>query len=266
MPSAGRLQYLEALPPPDARPRGTLLLLHAFPLSARMWEPQLTLASGGWRILAPHFRGFAGTAAEPPAKTIDDFVGDVVDFLDALHIEDAVVGGLSMGGYVALAMFRRAPTYFRGLVLADTRSQADTPQGLEGRRKMLEVVAERGPAAVADDMTPKLLGATTQRTQPELAARVRDLILANSAESIAGAVRVMMSRTDSTDLLPTMRMPVLIVVGEEDGLTPPTNSEEMHASIPGSKLVKIPAAGHLSSLEQPLEFNTALAHFLTHQV
>jgi 3-oxoadipate enol-lactonase len=251
-----------------------------------MWEPQLGLSERGWRVIAPHMRGVDGPDADPPAmndppgsggprlnppgdrgpRMIDDYAGDVIDLLDALHIEDAVIGGLSMGGYLAFALFRHAPTYFRGLVLADTRSPADTPEGLDGRRRMLELVGTKGPAAVADEMIPKLLGATTRATQPDIVAHVRSIILSNSSESIAGAVRAMMSRQDSTPLLPSIRVPTLILVGEEDTLTPPSAAEQMHALIAGSELVRIPAAGHLPNLEQPAAFNDALARFLDHRV
>jgi pimeloyl-ACP methyl ester carboxylesterase len=197
---------------------------------------------------------------------IDDYAADVIDLLDTLHIEQAVIGGVSMGGYLAFALFRRAPTYFRALILADTRSPADTPEGLEGRKRMLDLVAAQGAAAVADDMIPKLLGPTTLASRPDVVARVRSIILSNPAEGIAGAVRAMRSRPDSTPLLPSIRVPALIVVGEEDALTPPSASEQMHALIPGSELVRVASAGHLPSLEQPAAFNDALARFLDHRV
>ena len=262
MPNAGKLRYLEA-PPQGDRPRGTLVLLHAFPVNARMWEPQLALAAHGWRVVAPHLRGFDGGVTDPPASTVDDYAGDVVDLLDALHVEDAVIGGLSMGGYAAFAILRHAPRYVRGLILADTRSQADTPEGVEGRKRMLQLLADRGPSAVVDEMIPKLLGATSQAA---LGDRVRALALSNPPAAIAGAIHALMTRPDSTPLLGTIHCPTLIVVGEEDTLTPPALSEEMHRAIAGSELVIVPGAGHLSSLEQPEAFNSALASFLTHRV
>ena len=134
-----RLRNLEA-PARGPRPHGTLLLLHAFPLSAGMWEPQLALADRGWRVVAPHLRGMGGGLDEAPAASMDDYAGDVIDLLDALHIDEVVLGGVSMGGYVAFAMLRRAPRYIRGLVLADTRPQADTQEGVEGRKRMLTLV------------------------------------------------------------------------------------------------------------------------------
>ena len=265
MPAVGKLRYLEA-PPRGDRPRGTLLLLHAFPLNARMWEPQLGLVSHGWRVVAPQLRGFDDGVTDPPASTVDDYAGDVIDLLDALHLEDAVIAGLSMGGYVAFAVFRQAPRYVRGLVLADTRSQADTPEGVAGRTRMLQLLAEKGPSAVVDEMIPKLLGASTRASRPEVGDCVRALALSNPPEAIAGAIRALVTRPDSTPLLRTIHCPTLVVVGEEDVLTPPALSEEMHRAIAGSRLVIVPGAGHLSSFEQPDAFNSALAAFLTHRV
>lgn len=266
MPNVGRLRYIEAPPQGSGRLRGTLVLLHAFPLNARMWEPQLVLAAHGWRVIMPHLRGFDGGTTDPPTSTVDDYAGDVIDLLDALHIEEAVIGGLSMGGYTAFAILRHAPRYVRGLILADTRSQADTPEGVAGRTRMLQLLAEKGPSAVVDEMIPKLLGASTRLSRPELADHVRALALSNPPEAIAGAIRALMTRPDSTPLLRTIHCPTLIVVGEEDTLTPPALSEEMHRAIAGSELVVVPGAGHLSSCEQPDAFSAALAAFLTHRV
>src|SRR5579864_5870754 len=266
MPSAGRVRYLEAPPSGSGRPRGTLVLLHAFPLNARMWEPQLALADHGWRVLAPHYRGMDGGVQDPPAVSIDDYAGDVIDLLDAMHVEDAVIGGLSMGGYVAFALFRHAPSYFRALILADTRSQADTPAGIEGRKKMLEQLERGGVNAIANEMLPKLLSESTRATRPEVIARVRAMILSRPPESISNDIHALMARPDATPLLPAIRVPTLILVGEEDALTPPSAAEEMRARIAGAELVRIPGAGHLSNIDQPEIFNDALARFLDHRV
>jgi 3-oxoadipate enol-lactonase len=266
VPAIGRLRYLEATPAAAGRPRGVLVLLHAFPLNARMWEGQLALADRGWRVIAPQLRGFDGATLDPPAASIDDYAGDIIDLLDALHIHEAVVGGLSMGGYVAFAMFRHAARYFQGLILADTRSQADTPEGLEGRTRMLQLVHDRGPAAVADEMLPKLLGETTRMKRRDVVERARSLVMSSSAVAIDGAIRALMTRPDSTPLLSTMHVPTLILVGAEDTVTPPVAAEEMHRGIGGSELIVIPDAGHLTNLEQPELFNGALARFLDHRV
>jgi pimeloyl-ACP methyl ester carboxylesterase len=254
------------MPPAAERRRGVLVLLHAFPLNARMWEGQLPLANGGWRVIAPHFRGLDAGAGDPPTMSIDDYAGDVIDLLDALHVDQAVIGGLSMGGYAAFAVLRHAARYVQGLILADTRAEADTPEGLDARRKMLDLVQSKGPAAVAEEMIPKLLGETTRRSRAGVIDQVRSLVLSNSSEAIAGSVRALMSRPDSTPLLPTIHVPTLILVGAEDTVTPPALSEKMHNAIAGSELTVIPEAGHLTNLERPNLFNAALARFLSHRL
>jgi 3-oxoadipate enol-lactonase len=264
--TAGRFRYLESRPSGTDRTRGVLVLLHGFPLNARMWTDQLALSERGWHVIVPQLRGFDGGAADPPATSMDDYAGDVIDLLDTLHVHEAVIGGLSMGGYVAFAVLRAAARYVQALVLADTRPQADTPDGVAARRKMLELVQSNGAAAVADEMLPKLLGETTRATRPDVVEQVRALVLANSTEAIAGAIRALMSRPDSTPLLASIHVPTLILVGDEDVVTPRALSDEMHRAIPGSELVVIERCGHLSNLEQPAAFGTALARFLDHRV
>lgn len=224
------------------------------------------MAERGWRVLAPQFRGFDAASAEPAASSMDDYAGDVIDLLDALHIKQAVVGGLSMGGYVAFALLRLAARYVQALILADTKPQADTPEAVAGRQRLLETLEAKGPSAVADEMLPKLLGDTTLAARRHIVERVRALVQANSTEAIAGAIRALMSRVDSTPLLSSIHVPTLIIVGEEDRVTPRPLSEQMHQAIPGSELAVIDGAGHLSSLEQPAAFNLALARFLDHRV
>jgi pimeloyl-ACP methyl ester carboxylesterase len=263
-----RLRFLD-IPPrlesgPDGHGRavGTLVLIHGFPLSAHMWEPQFVISENGWRMIVPHLRGFDQGPDGRSATSMDDYAGDVIDLLDSLHVDHAVIGGLSMGGYVTFALLRHAPSYFQGLILADTRPQADTPEGKQGRERMQAMVRDKGPAAVADEMMPKLLGETTRRERSSLADEVRAIIVSNGSETIAGALTAMMTRPDSTPTLTTIKVPTLIVVGEEDTITPPQLSVEMHEAIHGSELVRIPQAGHMANLEQPKAFNDALAGFL----
>jgi 3-oxoadipate enol-lactonase len=278
----GRFRYLEAVPDPASSSspggpepamrgsagglKGTLVLIHGFPLGARMWEPQLELAGQGWRIVAPQLRGFDGPAADSVATSVDDYAGDVIDLLDALDIEQAVIGGLSMGGYITFAMFRHAPRYFRGMILADTRAEADTAGGVEGRKRMIQLVRDEGPARVADEMMPNLLGPATRANRPEVVDALRDLILSNSTDTIAGAIVALMTRLDSTPLLSQVHCPTLVVVGDEDALTPRACSEAIQHAIVGAELAVVPQAGHMSNMEQPAAFNLALARFLEHRV
>lgn len=222
-----------------------------------MWEPQFgALAEHGWRVIAPDIR----------AASMDDAAGDAVDLLDALHIKDAVIGGCSMGGYLAFNVLKHAATYVRGLLLVDTRSQADAPEALDGRKKLLRTAEEQGPMAVVEEMMPKLLGETTRRERTEVAELVRSLALRNSRQEVADMVRVLMSRPDATSLLPTIHVPTLIVVGEEDAITPPGVARQMHDGIRGSELAVMPRVGHLPNVEQPHAFNDIVTCFLDNRV
>jgi 3-oxoadipate enol-lactonase len=265
-----RLRHLDIPAKPlsgsHGRAVGTLVLIHGFPLSAQMWEPQLVLAQQGWRLIIPHLRGFGEGPSGRSVTSMDDAAADVIDLLDSLHVQQAVIGGLSMGGYVIFALLRNAASYFQGLVLADTRPQADTPEGVQARQRMLTLVREHGPVAVADEMLPKLLGESTRRQRPDLVEAARAIVLSNGTETIAGAITAMMTRPNSTPLLSTIKVPTLVVVGEEDTLTPPQLSVDMHNAIPGSELVRIPGAGHMANLEQPATFNEALSRFLQRRV
>jgi 3-oxoadipate enol-lactonase len=264
--SVGRFRYIDVPAGGQGRATGTLVLIHGFPLNPSMWDPQLVLAGRGWRIIAPELRGFGEGLADPPVTSIDDYAADTIDLLDRLHVETAVICGLSMGGYIAFSMFRHAPTYFRAMVLADTRSQGDTPEAVTGRKNMQQLAREKGAAAVADALLPKLVGDTSRRERPAVVEAVRNQIVGNSVEAIAGALTALMTRPDSTPTLATIRCPVQIIVGDEDAITPPPLSEQMHRDIPGSQLAVIKGAGHMSNMEQPAAFNDALARFLEHRV
>jgi pimeloyl-ACP methyl ester carboxylesterase len=252
----GTVRYLES---------GTgwpVVLLHAFPLGADMWRPQLEQVPEGWRYIAPDLRGF-GPAARGHAETMDDFGADVFALLNELQIDRTALGGLSMGGYVAFAMIRHEPARFNALVLADTRASADSEAGRRARSEMLDAVSTKGAAAVADMMLPKLLGRTTREQRPALEQQVRRMIEANGADGISGAIRAMMARPDSTSLLETVNVPVLLIVGDEDIVTPPADSEAMARRLARCNVVTLPRTGHLSSMEAPREFAAALADFLT---
>lgn len=252
--------HLDTKPPSGTPLLGTLLCLHAFPLNAQMWEPQLSFAQAGWRIVAPHWRGLQDE--QPPAESFDAMADSVVDLLGSLAISRAVVCGVSMGGYLAFALLRRAPQLVRALVLCDTRAEADAPQARDGRLQMLATLREKGVSAVADEMIPRLLGETTRQTQPAVADRVRALALSNRREGVAGIITAMMTRADSTPLLSTIACPTLILVGREDVITPPAMSEAMQRAVPESELVVFERTGHLPNLEQPDSFNATLARFL----
>jgi pimeloyl-ACP methyl ester carboxylesterase len=250
-------RYLEA---GAGRP---LILLHPFPMSADAWRPQFDRVPDGWRFLAPDLRGFGDpSASATPALTMDEHARDVLALMDVWRIERAVVGGLSMGGYIAFALFRLAPERIEALVLADTRPQPDSLDGRKARQALLELLHHKGIGAVADDMLPKLLGETTRRERPLVVAQVRKLIEASTPEAIDAAVHALMSRPDSTPDLARIRCPALVIVGEEDTVTPPADARALHAGIDGATLAVLAHAGHLSNLEMPDEFTNALSRFL----
>ena len=256
------IAYLDSAPG-DSTLR-TYVLLHGFPLGANQWEPQMRSIPAGWRLITPDLRGFGGSTEldSLSAMAISDYAGDVVDLLDELAVPRAVIGGLSMGGYVALALLQSAPQIIEGLVLADTRATADSPEGRANRRNMLALVDREGPSGVAREMMPKLLGKTTRELNPSAEAQVRLLIKQQAPVAIRSAIHRMMHRPDSTALLPQVTVPTLVIVGEEDELTPPEDSRRIAEAVPGAALVTIPGAGHLSNLEQPDAFNAALNGFL----
>jgi pimeloyl-ACP methyl ester carboxylesterase len=241
--------------------QGHVVLIHAFPLNATLWRAQVDRAPAGWRFITPDLPGF-GSSSAPPARTMDEMAGGILKSLDDQGIGPAVIGGMSMGGYVTFALFRLAPERFTAMVLADTRATADSEQQREGRRKMIATVIEKGPRAIADEMLPKLLGETSHRVRPAVAARVREMIERNSSEAIAAAVEAMMSRPDSRPLLNQIAVPTLVLCGAEDTLTPPSDAESLHASIRGSRLAMVSGAGHLSCLEDPDQFSSFLNSFL----
>lgn len=255
------VRYLEA---GDGRP---LILVHAFPLSADQWLPQLHRVPPGWRLIAPDVRGFRGTGQAYQdvgldTATMSSHAADVLGLMNHLDLDRAVVGGLSMGGYITLAVARVAARRLDGLVLADTKAPADNDAGRAARDAMVALVKDKGPEGVADQMLPKLLGATSKAEQPELADVLRKLVTRNTPEAITSAVLAMKSRDDATAWLASIACPTLVICGTEDVLTPPAESEALARAIPQSELVLLPRAGHLSNLETPMAFTAALGDFL----
>lgn len=240
-----------------------VLLVHAFPLRADMWEPQMESLGDRWRFIAPDLKGFGGSDAPEDASgySVDSFADDLKAVLDELGIDRAVLVGLSLGGYVAFAFLRKYRSSVSALVLADTRAEADAPENVEKRTNQQGLVREQGPGALTDGLVGALLGEPTREKKPDVVATVRSL-MENPAAGYIGALEAMKGRPDSTGDLASIDVPTLIVVGENDALTPPELSRKMHEHIGGSRLVVIPEAGHLSNLEAPEAFNGALAEFL----
>ena len=246
----------------DAGRGEALVLLHGFPFDRSMWRGQSRDLGERCRVIAPDLRGLGETPLGYAEVTMGEMAEDVAALLDALGVERAVLGGLSMGGYVAFEFFRRFPRRVRALVLADTRPQADADDARRTREETARRALADGMEPIADSMLPKLLSASTREREPEVVGRVRAMMLGTSPEGAAAALRAMAARRDQTDLLSSIDVPTLIVVGVEDAITPPSDAEAMAAKIKGARLVRIEGEAHLSNVERPEEFNRALGDFV----
>lgn len=233
-----------------------LLLVHAFPLDARMWEPQLAALSDGVAVVAPHLPGFGGTPGAGPVTSMGSAAERCLEALDAAGVERAVVCGLSMGGYVAFELWRRSRGRVIGLVLANTRAGADTQEGAAGRRALAERLRSEGSQFLVDAPPPLLSAGASD----ELRRRVREMIAGQPAAAIAAAALGMAERPDSTPDLATIDVPTLIVTSDGDTLMPAEITSTMADRIPGAELAVIQGAGHLSNLEAPGAFDELLAH------
>jgi pimeloyl-ACP methyl ester carboxylesterase len=248
----------------DTGGEGTpVLLISAFPLRGAMWEEQTAVLSNRFRVIAPDLKGFGGSDApeDHSAYSMDAYAKDLKGLLDHLGIEKAVVVGLSMGGYVAFALLRLFPACISALVLADTRAEADPPEGKDRRSAQQAQVREQGTAGLIEALSGALVGETTRQQRPQIVEQVKALMDA-PPQGLIGALEAMKNRPDSSADLPNIDVPTLVIVGEEDGVTPPEASRKIHEHVAGSQLVVLPETGHLSNLEAPEAFTEAVQGFL----
>ena len=239
-----------------------VVLLHGYPFNRSLWNEQVSALGNSYRVITPDLRGLGESDASQGPATMNRMARDVAALLDHLEISRAVVGGLSMGGYVALAFYKQFPSRVRSLILADTRAPADTEEGKQTRHQQAEKALAEGMAGIADSMLPKLLTPETVSKRPDLVKRVRDMMLKTKPEGAAGALLGMAEREDQIALLSQISCPTLILVGREDPITPVADSEKMHREIAGSRLVVIENAAHVSNLERTDQFNEELMRFL----
>lgn len=239
-----------------------LVLLHGYPFNRSMWREQAEALGADYRVITPDLRGLGETTVRDEPATMEEMARDVAALLDELGVGRAAIGGLSMGGYVALAFCRRFPLRVRALILADTRAQADTPEARLGREEQATKILAEGMESIAEGFLKKVLTPETIHERPEVSGRVREMILKTDRRGAAAALRGMALRPDRTDFLQEIFAPTLILVGSEDQLTPPADAELMKREIRGSRLNIIDGASHFSNLERPADFNQALSHFL----
>lgn len=239
-----------------------LVLIHGFPHDHTLWKPQLDGLSDAARVIAPDLRGFGSSGNVPPTMTMDDHAADIKALLDRLGIERAVIGGLSMGGYVALAFAALFPNALRGLLLCNTRAVADAEQARKARYVTAGRALSEGLNGIADEMAPKMIAERSAQRYPELTGRIHAMIARQSPQGTAASARGMALRPDRTPMLSYIQAPTLIITGSADTLIPPSDSEAMATRIPGSELVTIPDVGHLSNQEDSEAFNAAVRKFL----
>jgi pimeloyl-ACP methyl ester carboxylesterase len=235
-----------------------ILFLHGFPFDARLWSGQLAALPAGWRGVAPDLRGF-GTSPVPAALTVEAHAADAFALLDHLGVEQAVVCGLSMGGYIALAMQRSAPRRIRALILADTRAEPDSDESRRQRMRQAETVRQEGADGFIAGMLPKLLAANAR---PEIARAVEQMMRDTPPATITATLAALAERPDARPQLPHIRVPVLVMGGREDAITPPATLEGLARAIPGAALALLDGAGHVSCMEAGAAFNAALHRFL----
>ncbi len=239
-----------------------LVFLHAFPFNRAMWEPQLKGLADRFRVITVDLRGHGESDAPLWRYTLELFADDVKGLLDHLAIQQTVLVGLSMGGYLSFAFYRKYPDRIKGLVLADTRAEADKPETKAWRFHLAQRVYKEGAKAVADEMLPKLLCPASNRTKPALVEQAHRIITSTQVSGIVGDLMAIAERPDSVALLKEITCPTLVLVGEEDVLTTPEENKRIAEAVRGAKFQTIPSAGHMSNMEQPEVFNQAVASFL----
>lgn len=248
---------------PDMGPKGLpVVFLHAFPLNKSMWEPQIQALADRFRVITLDLRGHGESSAPLWRYTMKQFADDVKGLLDHLAIRQAVLIGLSMGGYVLFAFYRQYADRVKALVLADTRAGTDTPEGKAGRYAMAQAAYKEGLSTVEEAMLPRLLSPAALQEKPALVEEVAAFIRSTPLSGIVGDLMAMSDRSDAIPLLPQIRCPTLVIVGDQDQATPPHEAKLMVEKIPGARLEVIPGAGHLANLEQPEAFNKAVSAFL----
>ena len=240
-----------------------VILIHGYPLSQKIWAPQVEALRAEFCVITPDVRGHGESAATRGIYTMDILADDILTLMQHLQCGPAVLAGHSMGGYIALAFWRKYPEWMKGLVLVSTRAAADSVEGRAGREALAQAVEkEKSAVPVLAKMLPHMLAPASLTANAHLKTEVEGIMSHTSQQGLAGALRGMAMRADVQESLAAMRIPVLIVAGTADALIPYAESEKMARAIPGAELRLIEGAGHLPSLEKPDELNPMLQAWL----
>jgi len=239
-----------------------IIFIHGFPLNKSMWDNQIEKLKDNYRVIAYDIRGHGNTEVGTIDFSIDLFVKDLLSFMDALKIEKSIICGLSMGGYIALNAIENHPERFTALILSDTNCTADAPEAKEKRMKTIESIKENGVEKLANDLLPNLFAPESFITNSKEIVAVKEMIVNTSKESLYKSLHALANRKETCRKLAEIKVPVLILVGKEDKITPVEAAKAMHEKIDIALLSIIGGAGHLSNLENPEEFNSQLIKFL----
>lgn len=249
----------------DEGPKGApaIILIHGFPFNKSMWNEQMELLTENYRVIAYDVRGFGNSEAGTDDFSIELFVSDLLGLMDALKIEKAMLCGLSMGGYIALNAIENYPKRFNALILCDTNCVADTPEAVEKRMVTIEKIDKFGVELYANESIKNLFAPISFVTNQEKIAVVKEMIMKTSVQSLSATLLALTRRKETCNKLADIKVPVLILVGEDDKITPPVVARQMHKNIKGSILNVIENAGHLSNIENSYEFNICLEKFVS---
>ena len=240
-----------------------IIFIHGFPFNKSMWDTQVDALKSTYRVIAYDVRGHGDSEAGEEEFTIELFASDLVSLMNLLKIERAVLCGLSMGGYIALNAAVNFPDHFAALVLSDTQCAADTPEGREKRMKTIQSIKDNGLEQYADESVKKMFAPDAFATRTAEIKAVRQMILRTSAQTLYNTLVALSIRKETCSRLARIKIPVLIMAGKEDQITPPALAQVMHEKIPHSSLAIIEHAGHIANMENPMDFNQQLTTFLT---
>jgi 3-oxoadipate enol-lactonase len=240
-----------------------IIFIHGFPFNKSMWEQQVEAFKENCRVIAYDVRGHGDSDAGAVDFSIDLFANDLISLMDALKIDKAMLCGLSMGGYIALNAVENYPDRFDALILSDTTCIADTPEAKEKRIKTIESIKKDGVEKFADESIQNLFAPESLTGKKKEIAAVTEMIVNTAEESIFKTLRAFYERKETCSKLPDINIPVLIMVGKEDKITPPAAAQMMHEKIEGSVLKIIEHAGHLSNIENPSEFNSQIEELVS---
>ncbi len=239
-----------------------IIFLHGFPFNKSAWDGQINRLSSSYKVQAIDLRGHGKAPSPPGPWMIPDFAEDIKNYIEGQKLKKVVLCGLSMGGYIALHFAATYPQYLSGLILCNTRADADSNETKDKRYESIKDIRNNGIENFAEEFSRKALGETSLNEKPELQKQVKEMILQNSPSNICMTLGALASRRDSTSYLSKINCPTLVLTGSEDRIVPPEVTESMSQKIPGAHFHKIPGAGHLSNLENPSIFDQNLMQFL----